>query len=257
MSAPPFLTARGLRGDGARHGFFSRAGGVSKGDYASLNTGPGSADDPAAIAENRKRCAEALGVTPAQLLTNYQVHSATVVTVSGPWDAKPPEADALVTDRPGLALGVLAADCMPWLFFEPETRIIGAAHAGWRGALAGVLENTVAAMADLGADPARIRAALGPCMRQPNFEVGTELLDAFTEKHAGADRFFAPGVSPNKRQLDLAGFGAWRLRSVGVTAIDDLEVCTLGEAANYFSYRGSRRAGAADYGRNLSTIALV
>jgi len=257
VSAPPFLTAQGLRGDGVRHGFFSREGGVSKGDYASLNTGPGSADDPAAIAENRNRCAETLGVAPANLLTNYQVHSANVVTVTGPWEAKPPEADALVTERPGLALGVLAADCMPWLFFEPEARIIGAAHAGWRGALAGVLENTVAAMTDLGADPAHIRAAVGPCMRQPNFEVGAELLDAFTEKHAGADQFFARGVSPDKRQLDLAGFGAWRLRDVGVTAIDDLEVCTLGDAAHYFSYRGSRRAGAADYGRNLSAIALV
>lgn len=257
MTAPPFLTTPLLDRDGVRHGFFSRAGGVSTGVYASLNTGPGSEDDPAAIAENRARCAAALGVEPDHLLTNYQIHSPTVVQVDGPWTDAAPQADGLVTKTPGLALGVLAADCMPWLFSDPEARIIGAAHAGWRGALAGVLENSVDAMETLGADRTRIRAALGPCLRQQNFEVGVELLDAFTEKHAGADQFFGPGAHAEKRQLDLAGFGAWRLRAVGVTAIDDLNVCTLAEKDNYFSYRGSRRDGNADYGRNLSAIALL
>lgn len=257
MNAPPYLSAPGLDHSGVRHGFFSRAGGVSEGVYASLNTGPGSGDDPAAVSENRRRCAAAIGVEADALLTNYQVHSRDVVHADGPWADAPPKADALVTKTPKLALGVLAADCMPWLFVEPEARIIGAAHAGWRGALAGVLENTVAAMENLGANRTLIHAAVGPCMRQQNFEVGLELIDAFEKRHAGAEKFFAPGVSPDKRQLDLVGFGKWRLGAVGVEAIDDVEVCTLGESAHYFSYRASKRASAPDYGRNLSAIALL
>ena len=257
MTPPPFLTAPGLKDSDVRHGFFSRAGGVSGGVYASLNTGPGSGDDAAAILENRSRCAAAIGVTPNRLLTNYQVHSPDVVRVEGPWGKDIPRADALVTKTPGLALGVLAADCMPWLFYEPCARIIGAAHAGWRGALAGVLENTVAAMEKIGADRARILAAVGPCMRQQNFEVGLELIDAFEKRHAGAQQFFAPGVSDDKRQLDLVGFGKWRLHAVGAQAVDDVDVCTLGESEHYFSYRASKRAGAPDYGRNLSAIALL
>ncbi len=257
MTAPPHLTAPGLDEDGVGHGFFSRVGGVSKGAYASLNTGPGSGDDPAAVAENRKRCAALIGVAPDRLLTNYQVHSPDVVHVEGPWKDNPPKADALVTKTRGLALGVLAADCMPWLFLDPTARVIGAAHAGWRGALAGVLENTVAAMETLGADPARIRAAAGPCLRQQNFEVGLELLDAFMERHADTEQFFAPGARDDKRLLDLVGFAKLRLRAVGVAAIDDVNVCTLGEREHYFSYRASKRDGAPDYGRNLSAIALL
>ncbi len=257
MTAPPFLKAPALEENGVRHGFFSRAGGVSGGVYASLNTGPGSGDDPVAVAENRSRCAMAVSVGENHLLTNYQVHSATVVTVDHPWETAPPEADGLVTKTPGLALGVLAADCMPWLFLDPGARIVGAAHAGWRGALAGVLENTVEAMEALGADRARIRAAVGPCMRQHNFEIGLELVDAFTQKHPAAEGFFAPGAGDEKRQLDLVGFGAWRLREVGVQTIDDVNVCTLAESERYFSYRGSKRAGAPNYGRNLSAIALL
>lgn len=257
MSAPPYLTAPGLDSAGVRHGFFSRAGGVSEGAYTSLNTGPGSGDDPAAVSENRRRCAAAIGVSADRLVTNYQVHSPDVVHVDGPWADAAPQADALVTTSPKLALGVLAADCMPWLFVDPDARIIGAAHAGWRGALAGVLENTIAAMENLGAERARIQAAVGPCMRQQNFEVGLELIDAFEKRHDGAAQFFASGAHENKRQLDLVGFGKWRLRAVGVEAIDDVEVCTLGESAHYFSYRASRRDGAPDYGRNLSTIALL
>ncbi len=198
-----------------------------------------------------------IGVEPDRLLTNYQVHSPDVVHVQRPWADNSPKADALVTKTPGLALGVLAADCMPWLFLDPTARVIGAAHAGWRGALAGVLENTVAAMEGLGAEPNRVRAAVGPCLRQQNFEVGLELIDAFVERHADAGQFFAPGVSADKRQLDLVGFGAWRLRAVGVETVDDVDVCTLGESARYFSYRASARRGDADYGRNLSAIALL
>ncbi len=257
MTAPPFLVAPTLEVPGVSHGFFSRIGGVSTGVYASLNTGPGSDDDQAAITENRSRCADVLSVAPGGLLTNYQIHSAEVVTVNGPWKDGPPQADGLVTKTPGLALGVLAADCMPWLFLDPEARIVGAAHAGWRGALAGVLENTVAAMEALGATAGHIRAAVGPCLRQPNFEVGLDLFEAFTEQFSASEKFFAPGASEEKRQLDLAGFGAWRLSEAGVIMIEDLGTCTLAEPDRYFSYRNTTRHGEPDYGRNLSAIALL
>ncbi len=253
---PPRLTSALLDAPGLAHGFFSREGGVSEGIYASLNTGVGSSDEREAVAENRRRCAAALSVAPQRLLTNNQCHSAEVAIVDGPWADGPAQADALVTDRPGLALGVLAADCMPWLFFDLDARIIAAAHGGWRGALAGILENTVAAMERLGAERGRIRAALGPCLRQANFEVGLELLDAFAAQHRDAERFFAPGRNDDKRQFDLAGFAVWRLQQEGVAAIDDVDVCTLAEPERYFSYRASRRRGEDDYGRNLSAIAL-
>ncbi|MEM8770854.1 MAG: peptidoglycan editing factor PgeF [Pseudomonadota bacterium] len=256
MTAPPHLTSTILQTSTVAHGFFSRIGGVSDGIYAFLNVGPGSDDAPENILENRKRCAEALGAAPERLLTTHQIHSAEVVHASGPWPEKAPKADAAITTTPGVALGVLAADCMPWLFADPDAGVIAAAHAGWRGALAGVLENTIEIMESFGADRARIRAALGPCLRQQNFEVGLDLLEAFVAKHEEAERFFAPGDSSDKRQFDLAGFGAWRLRRNGVEAIDDLNVCTLGQADRYFSYRASKRRNEPDYGRNLSAICL-
>ena len=254
---PPFLMSPLLETPGAVHGFFCRIGGVSKGVYEALNTGPGSGDDMNDVAENRRRCADALGVAPARLLTNFQIHSNAVAVVDSPWTQPPTEADALVTNKPGLALGVLAADCMPWLFLEPQARVLGAAHAGWRGALAGVLENTIAAMEKRGAKRARIRAALGPCLRQPNFEVGLDLLETFTAEFREAERFFAAGRNGEKRQFDLVGFARWRLSEAGVTQIDDLEICTLASPEKYFSYRASRRNGDEDYGRNLSAIALA
>ena len=253
----PFVKSRLLEEAKVTHGFFSRRGGVSDGDYASLNTGPGSNDKADDVARNRAICAAALGCDPLNLMTCYQIHSPEVLAVDKPWSGAPKKADALVTNQPGLLLGVLAADCMPWLLADPDAGIIGAAHAGWRGALAGVLENTVSAMVKLGAKTENIIAALGPCLRQPRFEVGLELLEAFVEKHPEASEFFSPSVSAQKRQLNLAGFGAWRLQESGVRRIDDIGVCTLEHADDYFSYRGSRRAGAADYGRNLSAIALV
>ncbi len=256
MRAPPFLVSPLLDRPGVAHGFFSRDGGVSQPPYASLNTGPGSADRPEDVAENRRRCAVALGVAPDRLMTAYQVHSPDVLVVEAPWENGPEKVDALVTKTPGLALGALAADCMPFLFAEPEAGIVAAAHAGWRGALAGVLESTVAAMVKLGAKPEKIVAAVGPCLRQPNFEVGLDLLETFTAKHAEAQQFFASGLSPDKRQLDLTGFGRWRLAEAGVTQLDDIGLCTLAEPDRFFSYRAMRRRNEADYGRNLSAIAL-
>ena len=257
MSAPPFQRAPTLEAPGIAHGFFSREGGVSEGVYAALNTGVGSDDNPAHVAENRRRCASVLGVSPDRLLTNYQIHSADVLIVEGPWENGPQKADGLVTREIGLALGVLAADCMPWLFADPEARVIGAAHAGWRGALAGIVENTIDTMTTLGADRRRIRAALGPCLRQPNFEVGLDLVEAFTGKYPKAKDFFAPAETQDKRMFDLAGFGKWRVAECGVTEIGDVGACTLAAPEKYFSYRASRRFNEPDYGRNLSAIALL
>lgn len=256
MQTPPFLTADNLNQPRIRHGFFGRAGGVSKGQFASLNTGFGSDDLTDHVAENRTRCARVLGVSPERLLTVHQTHSPDVIIVDGPWKDKPKQADAMVTTIPGLAIGALAADCMPWLFCDVEAGVIGTAHAGWRGALAGVLQNTVATMTTLGADPARILAAIGPCMRQENFEVGLDLVDQFCAAYPGSDQYFAPGRSGEKRQFDLVAFGRDRLRDVGVTNIDDVGVCTLGQAGDYFSYRAMKRDGGTDYGRNLSAISI-
>lgn len=249
--APPHLKAGSIA---VPHGFFGRAGGVSDGMFASLNTGLGSSDDPSRVAENRRRCREALGVR--HLVTLFQIHSADAVIVDAPWEGAGPRADGMATRLEGVALGVLAADCMPFLFADPEAGVIGAAHAGWRGALSGVLGATIAAMETLGAKAHRILAALGPCLRQPNFEVGLDVVDAFSGKHPDTEQFFAPGAAPEKRQFDLAGFGRAALARAGVEALEDLEICTLGEKADYFSYRASRRAGEPDYGRNLSAIAL-
>ncbi len=257
MTAPPAIAAGNLNHDGVAHGFFSREGGVSEGVFASLNTGLGSDDEPERVAENRRRCAARLGVAPERLLTNYQVHSAEVIVVEGPWADTPPEADGLVTKARGVAIGALAADCMPWLFVDPDARVIGAAHAGWRGALAGVLENTVAKMASIGAKPERIRAAVGPCLRPPNFQVGEDLAQAFCAQFEDATQFFTPDPDPGKRQFDLVGFGAWRLRAVGLDAIEDTQLCTLSAPDRFFSYRASRKRGDPDYGRNLSAISLL
>ncbi|MEQ8934414.1 MAG: peptidoglycan editing factor PgeF [Amphiplicatus sp.] len=256
MRHPPLLQSSVLSQAGASHGFFGRAGGVSKGVFASLNAGLGSADNPEHAAMNRARCAITLGVEPDRLLTLRQVHSSKTVLVRDCWVAQGPEADAMVTRMRGVALGVLAADCMPFLFIDAEAGVIGAAHAGWRGALAGVLEATVDLMRAEGAEPNRIAAALGPCLRQENFEVGLDLADEFLAKHPASERFFAPGATPEKRQFDLAGFGCWRLTECGIHQLDDLGVCTLAQPDDYFSYRAGRRIGATDYGRNLSAIAL-
>lgn len=239
---------------GIAHGFFGRAGGVSEGLYASLNCGLGSRDRQASVAANRARAAAAIGIAPQNLLTLYQIHSPEVVTVREAWSGQGPEADGMVTRSPGIALCVLAADCTPILFADAAAGVIGACHAGWKGALAGVAEATVAAMRREGARD--IAAAIGPTIRQPSYEVGAEFRDAFTARDASHARWFAPGKAADKFQFDLPGFLTARLGEAGVTRIEDLAVCTYADGG-YFSYRRTTHRGEPDYGRNLSAIALA
>lgn len=237
---------------GVPHGFFGRQGGVSAGAYDSLNCGPGSDDAPEAVAENRDRLRRTLGAKA--LVTAHQTHSATALFVDAPWTDEAPKADALVTDRPGLAVGALAADCMTVLL--EADGLVAAAHAGWRGSLAGILEATVVAMAEHGADRRRLACAFGPCLRFESFEVGDDLIEAVTAKHPYAERFFLPAPLRGKHLYDHVGFGRWRLEAAGVdpARIDDVGGNTLSRRDGYFSYRGSVRAGEPDYGRNLSAI---
>jgi YfiH family protein len=243
--------------DGVRHAFFTREGGVSEGLYASLNAGVGSNDDPARVQENRARMAKAVGVAPKRFLTAYQIHSPDVVVAEKAWlaDARP-RADAIVTRVPGLAIGVSTADCGPVLFADHEARVIGAAHAGWRGALSGVLEATLASMERLGADRSRIAAALGPMIRQRNYEVGQELVEQFTRADAGSARFFAPGRAGHA-QFDLPGFIAARLAAAGITQVEDLGVCTYADPARFYSFRRTTHRAEPDYGRHVNAIALA
>lgn len=250
---PPFTTAPSLTGiSGLTHGFFGRRGGVSAGNYNSLNTGEGSADSPRDIAENRARVSGALGAR--WLLSCYQVHSPDVVRVTGPWTERP-KADAMVTDRPELALCILSADCTPVLFADPDKGIIGAAHAGWKGALAGVLLRTVEAMEVLGADRGRIRAAIGPAIQQESYEVGPELRDAFLAAHPASADLFIAGKG-DRLHFDLPGFCARQLTGAGLTGVGNLgqDTCTLEDI--YFSNRRRNLRGEADYGRNASVIAI-
>lgn len=241
---------------GISHGFFGRAGGVSQGIYAGLNCGQGSDDRPADVIENRARVARAVGVAPDRLVSVHQVHGREAVTVTAPWTERP-KADAMVTAVPGLALGVLAADCTPVLFADPQARVIGAAHAGWRGALAGVTDATVAAMEALGARRDRIRAAIGPTIRGQSYEVGAEFPAPFLADDAGNIRFFCPAARPGHHMFNLPGYLAARLAGLGLAAVDDLEQDTLTQPDRFFSYRRTTLAGEPDYGRQLSAIALV
>lgn len=235
------------------HGFFTRKGGASSGVYAGLNCGPGSADQREAVAMNRARVATALAVPPERLLSLHQVHSAEVA-VAGPegW-AERPRADAVVTAEPGLALAVLTADCAPVLLADPAAGVVGAAHAGWRGALDGVLEAAVAAMVRLGAERGRIHAAVGPTISQRAYEVGPEFLDRFRDEGEGYERFFAPGPGDRLR-FDLPGFVLARLRAAGIGEAGWIGACTWSEPERFFSYRRTTQAGAADYGRLISVI---
>jgi YfiH family protein len=242
---------------GLRHSFFTRQGGVSTGLYASLNCGFGSADDPGNVAQNRARCAESLAVTPDGLVTAYQVHGTDVADVNAPWTEEArPRADALVTTRRGVALGILTADCTPVLLADRAAGVIGAAHAGWKGAKAGVLEAVVAAMIRHGANAATIVAAIGPTIGAESYEVGAEFRQAFLDDDPDAARFFADG--PNGRpHFDLPGFVAGRLRALNLAAVDLIAADTCADAQRFFSYRRSCHSGEGDYGRQLSAIALA
>ncbi len=241
---------------GLRHAFFSRHGGVSNGLYAALNGGIGSNDDPANVAENRRRMAEQIGVTPERLLTAYQVHSPEVVVASTPWDmASRPRGDAIVTRTEGLAVGITAADCGPILLVDPNARVIGAAHAGWKGALTGIVESTLEAMEKIGAHRSDIVAAIGPLIRQHSYEVGSEFVERFIETEAESALFFLPALREGHAMFDLAGFIRKRLENAGVLAIDDLDIDTYSDE-RFFSYRRSVHRREPDYGRHVHAIAL-
>jgi polyphenol oxidase len=243
---------------GIRHAFFTREGGISNGIYATLNGGIGSHDEPRRVAENRSRMAAALGVPPDHLLTAYQVHSPDVLVVESPWEMQQrPRADALVTKQPGLAIAVSTADCGPVLLADGVAGVIGAAHAGWRGAANGVLEATISAMEDCGADRKHMAAALGPMIRQPSYEVGPEFIAAFEAQNPENRRFFAPASRPGHALFDLARYIVARLAGAGVGEIEDLGHCTYSDAARFFSYRRSTHRGETDYGRHINAIALA
>lgn len=243
--------------DGIRHGFFTRQGGVSKGVYGSLNCGLGSRDDAENVRQNRALVAETLGVPPERLLTLYQIHSATTVIVDKPWNGTVSEADALVTRTPGLAIGALTADCAPVLFCDPEARVIAAAHAGWRGALLGIIEATVASMERLGATPERVVAVIGPTISQRAYEVGSDYVERFLAEEPASSPFFMTDDGSGEPHFDLAGYVAERLTRAGVGTVSDLGLCTYCDETRLFSYRRSQHHGEDDYGRQISAIVLA
>jgi YfiH family protein len=241
-----------------RHAFFTREGGVSEGVYASLNGGQGSKDDPACVVENRRRMAAVLGALDGSLVTAFQIHSPNAVVATRPWArSEAPRADAIVSRTLRLAIGVTVADCGPILFAEEEAGVIGAAHAGWRGALDGIVEATVAKMQELGAARRRIIAAIGPLIRQPSYEVGPEFVTRFLAADAGFGRFFVPSHREGHALFDLPGFIVTRLEAAGVGMIDDLGFDTYADEARFFSYRRTTHRGEADYGRHIAAIALA
>lgn len=237
-----------------RHGFFTRKGGASSGVFSGLNCGYGSSDQSEIVAINRARAADAMQVAPEHLIGVHQVHSATAVTITEPLADKP-KADAMVTNQPGLALSILTADCQPVLFADPNAQVIGAAHAGWRGALDGILETTVDAMCALGAERRDIIAVIGPSISQRAYEVGPEFFDTFMADTPDNARFFASGEG-DRMLFDLPGFGLHRLRQIGIAAAEWTRHCTYSDAERFYSYRRTTHAKEADYGRLLSAITL-
>lgn len=243
-----------------RHGFFTRNGGISEGIYAALNCGIGSRDRPAHIRENRAIAAQVMGAQPEALLTLYQIHSAQVITVTDPWPANTelmPKADAMVTKTPGLVLGILTADCAPVLFADPQAGVIGAAHAGWKGALAGIIENTLEAMEALGADRARISAAIGPAIGQESYETGPEFIINFRGQDPDSISFFAPAARKGHNLFDLPRYVKHRLTRAGTGAVNLLAQDTCLDENSFFSYRRATLRGEEDYGRQLSAIRLM
>lgn len=252
----PLLASNMASANGLAHGFFTRHGGASSGIYASLNCGMGSKDIPAAVGENRARVSAHLGAS--ELLSVYQVHGVTALTVTEVWPAgERPRADGMVTATRGLALGVLTADCAPVLFADRHACVIGAAHAGWRGALAGILEATVEAMETLGAKRRRIDAAVGPCIGRDAYEVGPDFQTEFKNRDSGSERFFSRVATTERPRFDLAGYVEDRLRRSGIASATSIGGCTFSQPEDYFSYRGSQARKELDYGRQISAIVLT
>jgi YfiH family protein len=240
-----------------KHGFFTRLGGVSSGVYKGLNCGYGSGDDNSNIDQNRAIAMAKLGISSENLNTIYQVHSANVVVAQAAWSLDDrPKADAIVTNRPGLAIGIVTADCTPVLFADPKTGVIGAAHAGWKGALSGVLSKTVDQMEQLGADRNQIVAAVGPCIHQGSYEVGPEFVDKFLTKDAQNSQFFIPSSQNNHHLFDLPGFIFNKLSVLGLSVVQSVSEDTYADETKFYSYRRATHAKEADYGRCLSAIIL-
>ena len=245
----PLLTAAGIA-----HGFFTRAGGVSTGIYEGLNAGVGSKDEPAAVGENRRRVAAHFNADANHLNGCYQIHSAVARVAEGSWHGDRPEGDAVVSAEPGLLCSVLTADCAPILMADPETRIVAAVHAGWKGALGGVIHSAVSAMQALGAEPRRVVAVVGPCIAPASYEVGVDFEDRFTHHDPGSDRFFHPGESDDKRQFDLPGFVLWRLQQAGVGQAVWTGHDTCADAERFYSNRRAFQHGEPDFGRLIAVI---
>ncbi|BCJ90111.1 laccase domain protein [Terrihabitans soli] len=257
MPAVPFIAAPALsKIDNVAHAFFTRDGGVSTGLYASLNGGRGSNDDPDAVAENRARMTATLGVKRDRLATPYQIHSPTAVVAFEPWaKGEAPEADAVVTATPGLAVGISTADCGPILFADGGAGVVAAAHAGWKGALGGVIESTLDAMEKLGARRGSITAALGPCIRQPSYEVGPEFVTNFRAADMDNLRFFKPAAD-GKSLFDLGSYIVSRLKAAEVATVEDLGFDTYADETRFYSFRRTTHRKEPDYGRLVAAIAL-
>lgn len=253
-----FLTAPNLSAlEGISHAFFTRRGGVSHGIYESLNCGIGSDDDPEAVRQNRARAAAAIGAGPDWFLTPFQIHSAETFIVEQPFVPGPdgPQADALATNRPGIAIGISTADCVPVLLADPQARVIAAVHAGWRGALGGVVESALQAMANLGAKSERIQAAIGPAICAGAYEVGEEFRDNFVKEDKASECFFSAGKS-GRPHFDLPSYVGKRLENAGTGKVSTIRLCTYSEAERLFSFRRATHLGEADYGRQVSAIML-
>ena len=245
-----------LRSPGIAHAYFTRQGGVSNGIYEGLNVGNGSSDDPALIAENRRRAAGFFGVETSHLMNPWQTHSSDVVIVDRPFDGERPNADGIVTKTPGIAIGIVTADCGPILFADPQAKVIGAAHAGWKGAVAGVLENTITTMETLGAKRQNIIAVLGPSISQMNYEVGPEFIDLFIGVSAMNLRWFEPSDKPDHHKFDLWGYTLERLKRAGVQP-SCVNHCTYAQEELFYSYRRTTHRKEPDYGRQLSALMLT